>query len=202
MKKIFVLSLVAAILSAAMLAGCSKPIDDPVYTSAPDGERIIDENTAKRAAAERAEIAQEDISFEKVMLDSDDGRYEYDIEFVHDGYEYELEVDATDGRIISYEKELADRKARSASNNVDSLPENNVSSEIKNDYISKEEARSIALAHAGVNPADIYDYEWELDRDGAVLKYEIDFKQGGFEYSYDINAADGTILHWEKEIDD
>jgi len=155
MKKIFVLSLVAAILSASMLAGCSKPIDDPVYTSAPDGERIIDENTAKRAAAERAEIAQEDISFEKVMLDSDDGRYEYDIEFVHDGYEYELEVDATDGRIISYEKELADRKARSASNNVDSLPENNVSSEIKNDYISKEEARSIALAHAGVNPADI-----------------------------------------------
>ncbi len=112
MKKVLAIVFAAAILSAVMLTACHKPknigepVDNPVYTSAPKGEQIIDEATAKRAAAECAEIPVEDIKFHKVVLDYDDGRYEYEIEFVHGKYEYEFEINASDGRVIDWDKEI------------------------------------------------------------------------------------------------
>lgn len=35
-----------------------------------------------------------------------------------------------------------------------------------------------------------------------ILDYEVEFKSGGMEYSYEINAATGAILKHEAEIDD
>ena len=45
-------------------------------------------------------------------------------------------------------------------------------------------------------------YEFEIDYDRDDNKYEVEFKSGGYEYSYDINAATGEILKSEKERDD
>ena len=41
----------------------------------------------------------------KCKLDSDDGRWEYEIEFYAGGYEYEFEIDALNGTILSYDKD-------------------------------------------------------------------------------------------------
>ena len=42
-----------------------------------------------------------------------------------------------------------------------------------------------------------------MDFDKArLLVYEVEFKFGGMEYSYEINAATGAILKHEAEIDD
>lgn len=68
--------------------------------------------------------------------------------------------------------------------------------------ISKAEAKKKALSHAGVNEADIREYEIELDRKGNVIVYEIEFKSGKYEYSYDINAQNGKVVKSEKEFDD
>ena len=42
----------------------------------------------------------------------------------------------------------------------------------------------------------------ELDNEDGILVYEVEFKSGGMECSYEINAATGTILKHETEIDD
>ena len=44
--------------------------------------------------------------------------------------------------------------------------------------------------------------ECELDTDDSVIHYDVEFKQGGMEYDYDIDAVTGAILKADNEIDD
>lgn len=71
----------------------------------------------------------------------------------------------------------------------------------QNNFISKDKAKSLALAHASLKAEDIFDYEIELDRDDATPNYEISFKSGGYEYDYEIDAISGKIIKSEKERD-
>ena len=68
--------------------------------------------------------------------------------------------------------------------------------------IGYAKAKSIALNHAGVSESKAYDMEIELDDEDGTLVYEVEFKSGGMEYSYEINAATGAILKHETELDD
>ena len=42
----------------------------------------------------------------------------------------------------------------------------------------------------------------ELDREDGRQQYEVEFKAGGYEYDYEIDALTGVILAWDKELDD
>ena len=44
-------------------------------------------------------------------------------------------------------------------------------------------------------------YQWERDYDNGILVYELEFFSGGYEYDYEINAADGSVVKFEKEAD-
>lgn len=68
--------------------------------------------------------------------------------------------------------------------------------------ISPDEAKSIALGAAGFGEADVMGLSIELDTDDAVVHYDVDFKNGGIEYSYDVDAASGAIISSEQEADD
>ena len=67
--------------------------------------------------------------------------------------------------------------------------------------ISKEEAKQIALNHAGLQASAITDYECELDRDDGKIIYEIIFDHGHVEYEYDIDATTVKVISWEKDSD-
>ncbi len=68
--------------------------------------------------------------------------------------------------------------------------------------VTKEEAKSVALAHAGLSDTDIRHYRIELDRERKILVYEIEFDAGKFEYEYEVNAETGKIIKAEKELND
>jgi len=69
-------------------------------------------------------------------------------------------------------------------------------------YISKEEARNIALSHAGLSANDVTRLKADFDFDDGVPEYEVDFRHGGYEYDYDIHAETGKIRSWDKDRDD
>ena len=69
-------------------------------------------------------------------------------------------------------------------------------------YISMEAAKNVALQHAGVSESKITDYAWETDNADGRRVYEIEFKYGGYEYDYEIDAANGAIIKSEKDLDD
>ncbi len=68
--------------------------------------------------------------------------------------------------------------------------------------ISREQAKTIALQHAGLTDATVRRAEAERDVERGVLVYEVEFDHNGYEYSYDIHAETGEILRYEKERDD
>ncbi len=68
--------------------------------------------------------------------------------------------------------------------------------------ITKDEAKQIALGHAGLAETDISRYKSELDRERKIIVYEIEFNSGKYEYEYEINADTGKVIKAEKEIKD
>ena len=67
--------------------------------------------------------------------------------------------------------------------------------------ISEEKAKEIALSKAGITADGVTFEKIELDNDDGVRKYEIEFRQGNTEYDVDIKADDGTVLKFEKDIE-
>lgn len=74
----------------------------PAETTAPEG---ITEAQAQTIALEHAGLAEQDVSHLQVREDWDDGRQEYDVEFHVGSLEYEYEIDAASGKILSFDKD-------------------------------------------------------------------------------------------------
>lgn len=70
------------------------------------------------------------------------------------------------------------------------------------ELISKERAIELALQTAGVDKASAFDIEAELDYERGGKFWEVDFETREHEYSYDINAYDGTVSRVERERND
>ena len=141
----------------------------------------ISATKAKSIAFKDAGLTEAQVYDLEVELDRDNGVLHYDVSFEKDGKDYDYEINATTGKIISVEKPNA------------------TASEAK---ISKSKAKSTALNHAGVKETEISRYQVELEKDDGVWKYEISFNVGNVEYDYTINAETGKILESEKDIDD
>lgn len=69
-------------------------------------------------------------------------------------------------------------------------------------YIGEESAKQAAFAHAGISATDAMRIEVELGVEKGIMVYEVEFKAGGYEYDYDIDAVTGTVVKSEKEVDD
>ena len=125
-------------------------------------------------------------------LDEFPAHYEVEIRS-QTGEEFEYKIDAYTGAILESKREAADGAE---------MPMVQPSNPAASGDIGHAKAKSIALNHAGVSESKAYDMEIELDDEAGTLVYEVEFKFGGMEYSYEINAATGAILKHEAEIDD
>ncbi len=68
----------------------------------------------------------------------------------------------------------------------------------QNSSLTAEQAKEIALNHAGVK-ADGTAVTTDYDFDDGIPSYEIEFWSDGIEYDYDIHAQTGEILKAEKD---
>lgn len=172
---------------------------------------------AKAAALAHAGVAEADAYGWEVEFDEDDGRYLYEIEFHAGSYEYHYDISAIDGSVVKYERDLEglfdndwdgvyddldDIVDDVFDNDRNDVPPTTPTSSPSASYISADDAKAAALAHAGVNQADAYGWEVEFDRDDGRMVYEIEFRSGRYEYSYEISAVDGSVLKSDKDWDD
>ncbi len=72
------------------------------------GAGNISEAEAKQIALNHADIREAEAQFVKVKLDYDDGVPEYEVEFYVGNMEYDYEIHAVTGEILSHERELDD----------------------------------------------------------------------------------------------
>lgn len=185
--------------------------NDYHYTTAPSASgSLVGEAAAQSAALTHAGVKESDTSYLSCRLEYDDGRVEcYEVEFQAGSTQYEYEIGPYDGAVWKAERET--RAAVPASGTTTGTSGNTVGSSAGNSsgatsgsssLISAEAAKSAALAHAGVNASNVYEFKCELDRDDGVSLYEVEFKSGGMEYEYEIDAYTGAVLKAEQDRDD
>jgi len=124
-------------------------------------------------------------------LDEFPAHYEVEIKS-QTGEEFEYKIDAYTGAILESKREAADGTE---------VPVVQPSKPAASSDIGYAKAKSVALNHAGVSEGKAYDMDIELDDEDGTLVYEVEFKSGNMEYSYEINAATGAILKHEAELD-
>lgn len=83
---------------------------------------------------------------------------------------------------------------------TDDMIDNQTTTDNKN-YISKDNAISIALKDLKLNKNDVYNLECELDKEFNQTVYEVTFNYKNLEYEYYINPENGKIIHSFKELD-
>lgn len=159
------------------------------------GAQDIGEDAALQAALEAAGISEAEASRVRVSMDRDDGRVVYDVRFDVDQTEYDYEVLASDGQIVS--SDVEQRNDDRYDDRYDDDDRNRGSN--ADVAISREEAIDIALAKVpGATESDI---RIELDHDDGRYKYEGNIIYERVEYDFEIDADSGDILEWSEERD-
>lgn len=187
----------------------------PDLDSAPSDVAYISLDEAKAIALAHAGVAADVARFEDREFDIDDRKAVYEMEFHANGIEYEYKVDAISGEILKSKQEGKRPAAPAVSVEpkapvVPAEPEVPAIPEVPEvpavpeapAYIGKEQAKSIALAHAGVDADQVRYLENEFDIDDGRAVYELEFRVGAYEYEYEIDALSGKILEFDKEYDD
>lgn len=182
-KKVKVLAGVLAIsvltMAGSVVAGAAVNKNSPLAS-----EAKITEDEALKTAREDAGLKAKEIDKSRVHLDYDDGILSYDVEFYVDNEEYDYEIDAKTGKILSKDYEIERDFWNSKGQSV-------------NVKVSEAEAQKTALEQ--VSGATQDDIRIKLDRDDGQWVYEGSIFYGDMEYEFEINANTGKIISWESE---
>ena len=142
---------------------------------------LITEEEAASIAKEHAQVT--DCTLLPVQLDQDDGRQVYDVEFfTADGKEYDYEIDAATGEVLSYDYD-AERQAAAASGTAS---------------ITEAEAKALVMAQVP-GAAEENFLEFKTDYDDGRLEYEGELFYDGMKYEFTVDGYSGTIREWESE---
>ena len=161
---------------------------DMALAADPNAESYISAEKARQAALDHAGVAAADAVFLQTKLDRDGARVCYDVEFYSGNTEYDYDIDASTGSVVSFDHELDNYTIHTADSQTT----------VQEELITAARAQEIARGRA---PAGAQVVKCELDRDDGRYVYEIELRNGPAEYECDVNAVTGVILKWEADYD-
>lgn len=142
----------------------------------------IGEDKAKKIALTDAGLKASQVTMIQCKLEKDDGHWQYDVEFYTGSQEYDYEIDAITGTILSIDYEADNR-----------------TSQQNGSYIGEDKAKEIALNKAGLTSSQVTFKPIKLDKDDGRWQYELEFYTANKEYECDIDAQTGNIIDWEMD---
>ena len=185
------------------------------------GSADIGRDAALEAALNDAGVSEADTTRLKVSEDMDDGRKVYEIGFDVAEKEYDYEIQASDGAILSSDVETNEgytatqnsgaqddtsgQNAGAAQDDTSGTQDgtqsqqnaNNAGTGTSDAAVSLEEATRIALDK--VPGATEQDIRINLDYDDGRQKYEGDIIYEQMEYDFEIDANTGEVIEWSEE---
>ena len=177
------------------------PATAPAQPAA-DAKQITKEE-AVSIALKHAGLTVDQVTRLRTQFGYDDMHPEYDVDFLYNSMEYDYEIHAETGKILHSECELADRVPENApKTDTTTAAPAQVPSQPAENRLTSEEARDIALRHAGLTADNVKGLRVEFDYDDGRPEFEVDFRSNGYEYDYEIHAETGDIITWDKEWDD
>ena len=160
-------------------------------TTASGSTTDIGEAKARSVALSHAGISESSTSYIYAKKDWDDGRWVYDVEFWADGKEYDYEILASNGTILSYDYDAEYQWSGSTGTGSTSSTAD----------IGEAKSRSVALSHAGISESDTSYIYAKKDWDDGRWVYDVEFWADGKEYDYEILASNGTILSYDYDAE-
>lgn len=148
-----------------------------------------------------AGLAESEVTVTEISLDTDDALRVYEVSFFTTTTEYEYDVDAITGAICAVSVEFFEQTetVRPGEKPASGGTTGGATGGNQNQEITRDKARSIALADAGLSASDVTFTKSKLDREDGVLVYEIEFVTSSAEYEYEIDVSSGKIV--EKKVE-
>mgnify|MGYP000484465643 FL=1 len=157
----------------------------------------ISADRAKQIALNDAGVKESSAVFLRANLDWDDGRMQYEVEFYSGTTEYDYDIDAVTGAILSSDRDMEDFQIwNSGTSRPSGSTSGNSGSTASGNYITAERAQQIALAET---PSGSTVVKCQFDWDDGRAQYEIEIRNGWTEYEFEIDAVTGTIF--SRDID-
>lgn len=168
----------------------------------------ITEQQALDIALAQAGLAADALQYQFVQRDLEDGRIVYDVEFMSGGVEYDYEILAADGTVLSFDQD-AEYSAQwntgtgqttgitGTGQTVGTTGAGQITGTTGGATISAEDAKVIVAGKIpGIDTASIY---LSQDYDDGRWVYEGDAYYNQTEYEFEIDAATGQVISWEQE---
>ncbi len=199
-KKIFVVVTASVVGIIAIGAG-------GVYASKKiERNKAIGEAEACKFAYMDAGVTADETLNTVVEFKYDDGQYIYEVEFLAKGAEYEYDIKASDGAVLSRSVEQDEDVEQVAEKSAVSESAMQADEEVsktakKSSYISVEKAKETALADAGVSSGKVTYTKAKMEKDDGRMIFEIEFYCGSTEYEYGIDAVSGKIIDSDSETE-
>ena len=142
---------------------------------------LLSESQARQLALSHAGLKAADVTFYRVKLTTDNGKYVYDVEFYKGSSEYDYRIDAKSGEILGFDRDIEGYSPSTGQ------------------LIGEAKAKETALNHAGLNSSEVSFTKAKLDYDDGRYVYDVEFDCGKVEYDYESDATSGAILSYEKD---
>lgn len=201
MTSVCALGLIAVLGTGTVFAAMKASDSSNIQKQKEDKDRseaeLIGMESAKEIALEDAGVKAEAVTFTKEETENEDGIVIYELEFYSDDYEYEYEINATNGKLISHSKETLFQSEDSGQKDSQSTDRNEETAQ--SEYIGIKAAKEKALEDAGVSAGAATFTKAKLDQDDGIAVYDIEFFTSKYEYEYEINAKTGSIRERDKE---
>lgn len=207
MKKILYGSMTG--LALFLVAGCTSKTPTAVSSTNEQKETVISTTETSSSVQQEATTTSEKtsavaVSLEKVttafekkypeakitslQLDTDFGRYFYEIEGVDQQKEYQVEVNAETGEFTKEKVETLDADEQNGVKmQEEALDLTNI--------ISREQATTLAEKAAKVGQAT----DWKLEKELGITYWEVKVKEGQQKIEVKIDAHSGEILTTERD---
>lgn len=186
MKYLGRLTVMAA--AAWMMTGCVQQTKQAEYLGV---------DAAKAIALAAADITESDAVFTTAELEEKNELSYYEIDFTVGGQEYDYDIDAISGKIIENQTKAVDDTAANEATTA------NTTNAASDGQVTLEEAKEIALNHAGLSADGVTFIKGKLERDDGREKYDIEFYTSDFkEYDYEIDPQTGEILSYDYDAED
>ena len=184
------------------------PTEIPASTAAPvvpANPSWITREEAIAIALNHAGLTEEQVIYRRAEFDWDDGQPIYEIDFHSGDREYDYDIHAETGKVLEKESEpdkIRKTESAPAAPAVAAAPAPAPTEAPAPELLTGDEAIAIALKDAGLSRDQVSRLEAEFDRDDGRPEYDVSFRQGSYEYDYEIHAETGKILSRDKEWDD
>lgn len=207
MKKILYGSMTG--LALFLVAGCTSKTPTDVSSTNEQKETVIsttetsssvqqeETTTSEKTSAVAVSLEKVTTAFEKkypeakitsLQLDTDFGRYFYEIEGVDQQKEYQVEVNAETGEFTKEKVETLDADEQNGVKmQEEALDLTNI--------ISREQATTLAEKEAKVGQAT----DWKLEKELGITYWEVKVKEGQQKIEVKIDAHSGKILTTERD---